>query len=139
MKFLSLVTASLMLASCASQMQAKKDDDLTVGKVDREAIRKVIRADVRNILKCYEEALTRDKSTAGKLLVEWDISKGGKVSRAKVVDDKSEIKDEILRSCVVTRISGLTFPEPPTSSDVTVVFPFHFKDNQKEKAATETK
>src|SRR6185437_3691286 len=54
------------------------------GGMDKEAIRRVIREHLREIRNCYERQLQRSPDLYGKLVLEWDIEEGGRVSRCSV-------------------------------------------------------
>ncbi len=94
--------------------------------IDREAIRRVIQANLKAIKACYEKQLNRRPDLFGKLVIEWDIGDGGRVMRAHV--KSSELSAPEVGSCVVTHLKTWTFPTPPTNNEVTVSFPFFFSN-----------
>ncbi len=96
------------------------------GTIDREAIRRVIQANLKAIRACYEKQLNRRPDLFGKLVIEWDIGDAGRVIRAHV--KSSELSDPEVGSCVVTHLKTWTFPTPPTNNEVTVSFPFFFSN-----------
>ncbi len=96
------------------------------GTIDREAIRRVIQANLKAIKACYEKQLNRRPDLFGKLVIEWDIGDGGRVMRARV--KSSELSEAEVGSCVVTHLKTWTFPTPPTNNEVTVSFPFFFSN-----------
>jgi pSer/pThr/pTyr-binding forkhead associated (FHA) protein/outer membrane biosynthesis protein TonB len=96
------------------------------GTIDREAIRRVIQANLKAIRACYEKQLNRRPDLFGKLVIEWDIGDAGRVIRAHV--KSSELSDPEVGSCVVNHLKTWTFPTPPTNNEVTVSFPFFFSN-----------
>ncbi len=96
------------------------------GTIDREAIRRVIQANLKAIKACYEKQLNRRPDLFGKLVIEWDIGDGGRVIRARV--KSTELSDSEVGSCVVNHLKTWTFPTPPTNNEVTVSFPFFFSN-----------
>jgi len=96
------------------------------GSIDREAIRRVIQANLKAIRACYEKQLNRRPDLFGKLVIEWDIGDAGRVMRAHV--KSSELSDPEVGSCVVMHLKTWTFPSPPTNNEVTVSFPFFFSN-----------
>ena len=96
------------------------------GTIDREAIRRVIRENINAIRACYERELNRNPDLQGKILISWDIGERGRVMRGKVAGN--DTGNAAVANCVLDRIRTYTFPEPPTSAEVTVIFPFYFKN-----------
>ena len=96
------------------------------GTIDREAIRRVIRENISAIRACYERELNRNPDLQGKILISWDIGERGRVMRGKVAGN--DTGNAAVAQCVLDRIRTYTFPEPPTSAEVTVIFPFYFKN-----------
>lgn len=81
------------------------------GSIDREGIRRVIRDNRGLIRACYNEALNRNESLSGKLVLHWDIEEDGRVSKAGVVTNG--LGDEEMASCVLNRLRLWNFPPPP--------------------------
>jgi outer membrane biosynthesis protein TonB len=94
------------------------------GSIDREAIRRVIQANLRVIQSCYERELNRHPDLLGKVIIEWDIGEKGRVMRAHV--KSSELGNTSVGQCLIDRLKTWTFPEPPTNNEVTVAYPFFF-------------
>lgn len=100
---------------------AKPGDGL--GCLDKELIRKVIRANLGGVRACYERALTATRSLDGKVSVRFTIALDGTVPQAAVA--QSTANHPFLEACVVGRMRALKFPR---SRGVAVVtYPFIFK------------
>lgn len=96
------------------------------GTIDKEAIRRVIRANERIIRACYERELNRTPDLVGKLTVEFDIGEKGVVLRAAV--KVNELGNRAVAECLTSRLKTWRFPEPPTNEVVTVAYPFAFSN-----------
>jgi hypothetical protein len=98
------------------------DDPPTAGP-GREEIRKVVVANADAVRLCYERALITSPTLGeGQLLVEWEIDASGRVTHARA--SKDSIGDASLRTCVLGRVRGWSFP--PCSRRCRVVYPFEF-------------
>jgi pSer/pThr/pTyr-binding forkhead associated (FHA) protein len=95
------------------------------GLIDREAIRRVIQANLRSFRTCYERQLNRNPDLVGKVVIEWTLGEQGRVLSARVKG--SEVGGDVA-GCVRDHIRTLRFPEPPTNQEVTVVYPFYFSN-----------
>lgn len=115
-----------MTAGCASTGGKATAD----GGMDKEVIRRTVRSHVKDISACYNEALEKKPDLQGKLVMQWDIGKKGKVSEVRIVRSVDPLVDD----CVALKIEGWVFPIEPTGDQVgRVVFPFGLSS----KAVTE--
>lgn len=99
-----------------------------VGTIDREAVRRVIRAGLREIRGCYERELNK-KSKAerleGKVIIEWTIADQGRALNAKV--KSSTLGNRAVENCVRDRLATWKFPDPPPGTVAEVNYPFYFR------------
>lgn len=96
-----------------------------VGTIDREAIRRVIRAKLHEVKSCYERALNnKPKGTKleGKVIISWEIVAKGQARNAKV--KSSTLGDSAVESCIRDRLASWIFPEPPEGMTAEVAYPF---------------
>lgn len=99
-----------------------------VGTIDREAVRRVIRAGLREIRGCYERELNKLNKTQrleGKVIIEWTIADHGKALNAKV--KSSTLGNRAVENCVRDRLSTWRFPDPPAGTVAEVNYPFYFR------------
>ncbi|RYZ76445.1 MAG: AgmX/PglI C-terminal domain-containing protein, partial [Proteobacteria bacterium] len=96
------------------------------GTIDREAIRRVIKANERTIRTCYERQLNRNPDLFGKLVLGWDIADGGRVSGVRVVSN--ELGNAEVANCILDRLKTWKFPDPPAGQVVEVAYPFFFSN-----------
>ncbi|NUN04765.1 MAG: AgmX/PglI C-terminal domain-containing protein [Bdellovibrio sp.] len=85
------------------------------GTIDKEAIRRVIRAKKHELQSCYERALnTLEKGTKleGKIILSWEIIDRGQARNVRV--KSSTVGNAKVENCIRDRLASWTFPEPPT-------------------------
>lgn len=100
------------------------------GGMDKEVIRRTVRSHVKDISACYNEALEKKPDLQGKLVMQWDIGKKGKVADVRVVRSVDPLVDD----CVALKIESWVFPIEPKGDQVgRVIFPFGLSS----KAVTE--
>lgn len=92
--------------------------------IDADAIRRLIRKNKNAIRGCYERALTQNKNTSGKVVLNWKITDGGKMISPKVVS--STLNNSQVEQCVISRLMVLTFPAPGPNEIAEVSYPFVF-------------
>jgi hypothetical protein len=119
MKFALALAGALFFSSCA-----------TPKKVDREEIRSVFKAHMREIRDCYEQRLKEKTDLEGKLVIEFDIMPGGKVDSPHFVEESSTLKDAPMRECFLSKVVTWDFPEPPNGQIVQVAYPYHFSASE---------
>ena len=103
------------------------EGELPEGVVERE-----LRAHVPDTTACYKEAIKRDPTTHGRVVVRFWIARDGSVR--KVVDNGSSIHDDEMRACVFRVLYNLHFPKP-VGGEVPVDVPFRFEPRTSPPAA----
>jgi Ca-activated chloride channel family protein len=93
------------------------------GTIDREQVARVFNSHAQQVQACYERALLKQPSLAGKLVIEFTLSPKGKVAAAKV--KHSTLLNAALEACVLGVLKTWTFP-PHNGSTVVVTYPFLF-------------
>jgi hypothetical protein len=82
-------------------------------------VHRVVAANLGRVRLCYEDALQRDRRTAGRMLVWLRIARDGSVGRLSV--DPMSIGDRRLVDCVTRAFQGLGFSQPEGGTvDVTI-------------------
>ncbi len=107
-----------------SPIQVSEQGASQVTGMDREAIRRVIREHIREIRSCYEHELQAAPDLYGKVVLEWDITEGGRVARAIV--SNNGIGNSKIGECLVAHLRSWKFPDPPANQIGRVVYPFIF-------------
>lgn len=98
-----------------------------VGSIDREAVRRAVRAHLSDFKACYDREYNRNSKLAGKVVISWEIHSRGVARNAKVVKDKTTIGNASVEECVRSRMLAIAFPEPPTGTIAEVTYPFLFQ------------
>lgn len=101
------------------------DDMTATSGIDKDAIRRVVLANIRQIKACYEKGLNKDPGLYGKITIQWSIGSGGKVLEAGVKN--STMNNAEVENCSVARLKTWKFPEPPVNEVAVVSFPFVFQ------------
>jgi hypothetical protein len=106
--------------------------------LSREYIQAVIRRDFFPLaMSCYESALARVPTLRGRVVVDFmivgDAKLGGIVDQARI-NDRSDIDDEELRTCLRESMLSMVFEAPENDGWVTVTYPFGFEpDDEAER------
>jgi outer membrane biosynthesis protein TonB len=95
----------------------------TQGSIDREAVAKVINSHLQEVYACYERALLKDTSLAGKVVLEWTIGGGGSVVAAKT--KSSTLRNGSVEACILSSLKKWQFPAPK-GGVVIISYPFIF-------------
>ena len=92
------------------------------GGLDKDLIRRVVRAHINEVRYCYNQGLTRDPNLKGRVAVQFQINGTGKVPTAIVTD--SDIKDTSVSACIAQSVRRWSFPKPEGGGTVIVTYPF---------------
>lgn len=95
------------------------------GSLDRDLIRKVVRAHISEIRHCYNEGLARNPDLAGKLTVDFEITASGDVSKSEI-QAGSTLADAKVEGCVAAAVKRWKFPRPDGGA-VQVSYPIEFE------------
>jgi hypothetical protein len=100
------------------------DVEAVDGKVDKKGVAATIRRRQDAFQACYETALKANSKLQGKLVVEFTIGDGGKVTDARVVRDG--LNSAEVSTCVVATLKRIRFPAP-SDGEVTISNSFVFQ------------
>jgi len=102
------------------------DEEDVTGTLARELLAATVRRALPRVRHCYERALTKNPTLAGKLLVSFAITSRGAVEEvAEANDEGPAFPDAEVTACVVAVVASLRFPAP-TGGAVVVRYPFVF-------------
>lgn len=93
-----------------------------VGSLDKDLIRRVVRAHINEVRYCYNQGLGKDPNLKGRVAVQFTIGATGKVTSSVV--GEQDIKDPGVSSCIVQAVRRWTFPRPASGGAVIVTYPF---------------
>jgi hypothetical protein len=92
------------------------------------SIKKILASHHQDIQKCYEETLAgRQKVAEGTLSAAFSIQPDGTVKKARVLKKGTTLRDTKLHDCVVSVLSGISFPKPPDHREHPVEYPLNLK------------
>lgn len=92
------------------------------GALDKDIIRRVVRAHINEVRHCYNQGLVRDPNLNGRVAVQFTIGPTGSVPVAVV--QQSSIKDKNVANCVASAVKRWKFPKPQGGGNVVVTYPF---------------
>lgn len=95
-----------------------------VGMMDPALVRRVVRANLGQVRRCYERALEQAPGAEGRVTVRWVIGSDGAVLAAGVIDDTVGVAS--VGACVAGAVRRWQFPHPAGDGVVTVNYPFSF-------------
>ncbi len=105
--------------------RVRADDIETVdGRIDKKSVAATIRRRQDGFQGCYETALKSNSKLGGKLVVEFTIAEGGKVTSARVINDG--LNSGEVSNCVLALLKRLRFPEP-SDGEVAITNAFVFQ------------
>lgn len=94
--------------------------------IDKEAIRRVIKARILEVKSCYNRVLNtleKGRRLEGKVVLGWEIIEKGQARNVKVVS--STLNNTQVENCIRDRLASWIFPEPPTGLTALVkAYPF---------------
>ncbi len=96
-----------------------------VSTIDREAIKRIVQSNRNAIKSCYDKELTKNPTLSGKIVLQWQITDGGRMINAKV--KSNDMQTNTLGPCIINRLSVLKFPDPGPTEIAEVAFPFVFE------------
>jgi hypothetical protein len=100
------------------------DVEAVDGRVDKKGVAATIRRRQDAFQSCYENALKANSKLQGKLVVEFTIGDGGKVTDARVVRDG--LGSAEVAGCVLATLKRIRFPSP-ADGEVTISNSFVFQ------------
>jgi hypothetical protein len=100
-----------------------KPSEITVrGALDKEIIRRIIRRHINEVRFCYEQALVKKPTLAGRTVVQFTIAASGQVLTS--VMQSSTLGSPQAESCIVQAVKRWEFPKPEGGGLVIVSYPF---------------
>jgi hypothetical protein len=97
---------------------------------DRRCLSRVtskVRTRLGAIKDCYEQALHRNPTLSGRIIIHWTIAPTGSVSEVNLEQDT--LHDAEVASCIMALVVRWSFP-PRAGGPVDVSFPFVFRSTQ---------
>ena len=103
----------------------RQETATVTGDLDKDIIRRIVRAHINEIRYCYNQVLVLDPTAAGRVEIDFEIAGDGTVSSSTV--KRSTVHDETMPKCMTKAVLRWTFPKPDDGKRVTVAYPFVFE------------
>jgi TonB family protein len=104
-------------------------DCVVRGALDKTIIKRLIARRRNEVRACYETALQKDHSLAGRVELQLTISPDGRVTNATA--DKSEVGEDV-GACIAHAARSWRFPAVDSGGISVVNYPFAFTPAKKE-------
>ncbi|MCB9702185.1 MAG: AgmX/PglI C-terminal domain-containing protein [Myxococcales bacterium] len=92
------------------------------GQLDRDIVRRIVRAHMKEIRACFDAALARDSALSGRISVDFVIRGDGDVKSATI--GEGDITDAALGACMTKAVKRWRFPKSRDGGEVQVSYPF---------------
>lgn len=122
--------------SAAPSTAPAADLDAGVGRIDPEAVRRVVRAAAPHFMLCYAEGLKKKRDSAGRVETKFVIDETGHVISSEDVTHSNLLPDDSVRACIVAKFSKLEFPPPNPSGKVPITYPLLLDPSMVQTATT---
>lgn len=90
--------------------------------VDKDIIRRVVRAHINEVRHCYNQGLARRPNLRGRVAVQFTIGPRGTVPLSVVAE--SSVKDANVGRCIAKAVKRWRFPKPRFGGNAIVTYPF---------------
>ena len=93
-----------------------------VGALDKDIIRRIVRAHINEVRSCYNAELTKEPTLEGRVAINFVITPTGKVGSSVVEDDT--MGNAKVAKCIAKAVKRWKFPKPRGGGNVVVTYPF---------------
>jgi hypothetical protein len=106
-----------------AEIEVDTEPPVVDGPISEADISRVMQRNLRAMRDCYEHALKRDPTLAGKIFLRFDIEETGRVEKVDV--ESSTLKSDVLADCIERRSKAWRFPQTE-GEQVSVTYPILF-------------
>jgi len=92
------------------------------GSLDKDIIRRIVRAHINEVRHCYNMGLATDPSLDGRVAIQFTIGPTGAVVASVVQSDT--LKDAKVSGCIAKAVKRWVFPKPIGGGNAVVTYPF---------------
>lgn len=92
------------------------------GALDKDIIRRIVKAHINEVRYCYNQGLADDPELAGRVEVAFTIGTDGRVSKSEV--SSTTMGETEVPQCVAQAVERWMFPKPANDESVQVTYPF---------------
>lgn len=101
--------------------QVRQGKATVTGSLDRDLIRRIVRAHINEVRSCYNAGLVKDPNLAGRMVLKVEVGADGKVIAAEITED--QLGQEV-GQCMAKAAKRWTFPKGIGTFSFT--YPFDF-------------
>ncbi len=112
---------AVFVSGCATPEQAPPQP------LNRETIRVNVASHLKEMQKCYEDALERRPGAEGKITISWTILDDGSVEHVRIKEISKKMIEA--KTCALDTVKTWKFPKQPDSHVTDVDYPFFFSEN----------
>ncbi len=102
--------------------QVRQAKAQVTGSLDKDIIRRIVRAHINEIRSCYNQGLSKDPNLKGRVTIKFTIGQDGKVTKAEV--DATTLGNQAVETCMEKALLRWLFPKPAGGGVVSVTYPF---------------
>lgn len=102
--------------------RVKPGESETSDSIDKDVIRRIVRAHLNEVRYCYSKGLASNPDLKGRVMVKFKIAPTGSVVESEV--DSQTLGDDTVASCISEAVKRWEFPKPAGGGDVVVSYPF---------------
>ncbi|MFV8756663.1 AgmX/PglI C-terminal domain-containing protein [Nannocystaceae bacterium ST9] len=93
--------------------------------IDRDMVRRIVRAHINEVRSCYNAGLTKNPNLEGRVLIKFTIIPNGKVSSAMV--EENTTKESSVGDCIAKAVKRWSFPKASKGTAI-VTYPFRLSN-----------
>lgn len=93
---------------------------------NKEAVRLKIQEHLPDLQKCYDDDSQPDSK--GQWILDFEINDKGRVQKAAITKEGSEIKNPKMSQCITQKIKTWSFVPAPQGQNLHIVFPIVFQN-----------
>lgn len=124
LKSISFLILLIAGVSCSSASKVSYE-----AEADREGIRAVFQARMKELRNCFYETLESNPAAEGKLILAFDLSPDGKAQNTRIENVKGRRGIEAIGPCLTARVTSWQFPKPAANEFTAVSYPLYFSEN----------
>jgi len=120
MPILRFATAVLVFTVASTSVADQKKE----AGLSKSEIMSVVMTHVDKVKDCFKQALAKNSTLKGTVVVAWTVQPYGRVAGARVT--RSTMNNSDVDTCIVGEVATWMFPKSPAKSEVNA-FPFVLK------------
>lgn len=96
------------------------------GPLDRDIVRRIVRAHINEVRYCYNQGLQENDRLAGRIVIDFEVLANGSVGTAAV--GKSTLPDPAVNTCIAAAVRRWKFPAAAAATKIS--YPFELSPAQ---------